>query len=88
MSFIVLTGQQDEVTAVETAMSIFGIHLLYFGASEVTSQFKGVDIFSKTEIEKRKSAVRDQIKKLVLGSQAKSYFLIPCNQTVIDIFWQ
>tara|TARA_B100000925_G_C21948199_1_gene447722 strand:- start:161 stop:793 length:633 start_codon:yes stop_codon:yes gene_type:complete len=68
VSFIELIGKQDQATAVESAMSIFGIHLLYFGASDVTAEFKGTDIFSAREIEKRKIAVRQQVRNIALNS--------------------
>ena len=68
VSFIELIGEQDKAAAVESTMSIFGIHLLYFGASDVTTAFKNEDIFSKREIEKRKVAVRKQVRNIVLNA--------------------
>lgn len=68
VSFIELMGTQEKDLAIESAMSIFGIHLLYFGASDITSQFKNADIFSSDQIEKRKKAVRQQVRNIVLNS--------------------
>ena len=68
VSFIELIGKQDKALAIESAMSIFGIHLLYFGASDITSKFKNADIFSDREIKQRKMAVRQQVRNIIIHS--------------------
>lgn len=62
----ILTGDNKE-RATQKAMSVFGMHLLYFAASDVTSRFKDKDIFARDEVEKRKTVLRQQMRQIVMN---------------------
>jgi TetR/AcrR family transcriptional regulator len=55
--------QQD---AKHLVLSIVGIHMFFFSTAGMTGDFTGGDIFSAAGIRKRKAAVRDQVRALVL----------------------
>jgi AcrR family transcriptional regulator len=67
VSLISLLTSDDQDRATEKAMSIFGMHLLYFAASDITSRFKGRDIFSQDEVEHRKVALRQQMRQIIMN---------------------
>lgn len=67
VALISLLSGDDQETATEKAMSVFGMHLLYFAASDVTSRFKNVDVFVSDEIEKRKIGLRQHMRRLVMS---------------------
>ena len=53
----------------QLALSIVGVHLFYFGAHTVGSAFQGADVFDPEMVERRKRALLEQVRALVVQTR-------------------
>ena len=50
----------------QLALSIVGVHLYYFSSAEVVGRYVGAEVFSKAQLEERRGAVVEHIRRLCL----------------------